>query len=119
MYTLHGGCVAVGLDTVEFVMEIEATFGIRLLDAEAERVSTFGDLHALVLRKLVRGARCLTSAVFYRLRRALVTALAVERRAVRPAVSTETLVAAEGRAATGSSRRTSPRRARTTCGLLS
>lgn len=90
-----------GLDTVEYAMAIEEAFGIRLLDAEAERVVTFGDLHQLVLRKLgpVGRAWCLTSTVFYRLRRALVGGLCVQRGDVRPATSVAVLVPAENRRA--------------------
>jgi acyl carrier protein len=61
-----------GLDGMELVMEVEDRFGIKVEDWEAERVRTVGDLVLLVRRKLqFREDRCLTSHVFYRLRRAV------------------------------------------------
>lgn len=41
-----------GLDTVELIMAVETRFGIRIEDREAERASTVGMLHQLVLDTL-------------------------------------------------------------------
>ena len=45
-----------GLDLVEFVMEIEAEFELTIPDAEASKLLTLGDLHAWVLARSERSA---------------------------------------------------------------
>jgi acyl carrier protein len=42
-----------GLDGVEIVMEVERDFGIKISDAEAEKVLLVSDLRDLVLRHLL------------------------------------------------------------------
>lgn len=75
-----------GLDFIELVLAVEETFGIDLPDDEAGEVGTVGDLEALVLSKLGRASsdRCLTSAAFYRVRRAMVDVLWCSRAEIRP-----------------------------------
>jgi acyl carrier protein len=74
-----------GLDGVELLMELEETFNFQISDDEAGAVRTAGDLYRLVLSRLRRktSERCVSSAAFYRLRRALASVLGVPRSGVR------------------------------------
>lgn len=81
-----------GLDAVELVMSVEDAFQINISDEEASKTTTVGELHDLVLSKLtIKGnddeqssRRCLTSAAFYRVRRAMVEVLRIDRRKITP-----------------------------------
>lgn len=88
-----------GLDLVEAVMQAEETFGIAIGDDEFDRVRTAGDFHALVMAKLDRSAqsRCLSSFLFYRVRRALVGAGLATRAQVTLDAPMERLVPARRR----------------------
>lgn len=59
-------------DDVDVVYDVERTFGIKLTDAEAERVRHVGELHDLIELKLpaAETRACLSQAAFYRLRNA-------------------------------------------------
>lgn len=91
-----------GLDGVEILMEVEDQFGIELSEKECSVYggATVGDLHADVLKRLREkgeldesgAAQCLTSAVFYRFRRALAEMFRVEPKRVRPSSALEGLV---------------------------
>jgi hypothetical protein len=62
------------LDDVELIQDVEAAFGIRLVDEEISRCSTVGHLFNLVetrLPDMPKGQSCGTAMCFYRLRRAL------------------------------------------------
>ncbi|HEX8692320.1 MAG TPA: phosphopantetheine-binding protein [Longimicrobium sp.] len=65
-----------GLDSVEFIMAVEAAFGIDIPDAEAERVQTPRDLIGYLTRRLpmsdAAAPVCLSRRAFYRARRACV-----------------------------------------------
>jgi len=70
-----------GLDSVELVIACEDAFGVRITDAEAERVITPEDLVQLMIEK-VRPSRegpCATHRAFNQIRTALATAFGVER----------------------------------------
>lgn len=84
---------AMGLDSVELIFAVEDAFQIHLDDAEVSCVATVGDLHALVQSKLRQSGvkRCLTSVAFYRIRRAMVDVLGVDRRAIKPATRLDDL----------------------------
>lgn len=62
-----------GLDAVEIVMDVEDHFGISILNNEAERVRTVGDLVALIQSRIeaARIATCPMLASFLRLRSAV------------------------------------------------
>jgi acyl carrier protein len=88
-----------GMDIVEMIMEIEEEFGIQIPDRDAERIRTLGDLHQYLLRwrgAVAEGA-CLSSATFYRARRALCGLLGRERRSIAPCTPLEELLPASGR----------------------
>jgi hypothetical protein len=88
-----------GLDFVVLMMDVEAWFGVRISDAQAERVRTMGDLFLFLLEH-TRGegpARCPTGQAFYHLRRVLTGELGVDRAQVRPATPLRDLVAAPAR----------------------
>lgn len=59
-----------GLDTVELILEVENTFGVKLPNAEVSKVATVGDLQNLVWEyvKHRSGRQCQSQKTFYRLR---------------------------------------------------
>ncbi len=63
------------LDTVEVLLNLETSFGIRFTDAEASVWRTVGDIYSTlrfrVLNSGKRAGRCATAMTFYRLRRTL------------------------------------------------
>ncbi len=79
-----------GLDTLELILEIEAAFGIRIADEDAQSIRTVGELYGYVLEQLPDGpGGCLSGAAFYRLRRGMCEALELPRGAVRPGTELE------------------------------
>ncbi|MFN0066348.1 MAG: acyl carrier protein [Limisphaerales bacterium] len=81
-----------GLDGVEMVMETEQAFGIKITDAEAERVFTPRDLIELVGRKLAITFEptCLSRRAFLLVRRAMVEGHLATRDQVRPGTALAT-----------------------------
>jgi hypothetical protein len=81
-------------DPLAVVMGIEETFGLTIPDEEAEQIRTMGQLEDYVRARVVRGQEqvCVTSAAFYRLRRALGEVCGVPRERVRPQARLEDLV---------------------------
>lgn len=81
-----------------FAMEIEAAFGIRIPEAEGEKISTARELHAYVCRqmrsKLPEKADlpCLTSTAFYRLRRLIQEETKIPARSLTPQSPVERLL---------------------------
>ena len=78
-----------GLDLVELAMEIEDEFAFTMPDEDAELISTVGQTHAYIVRRLrERGPPepgvCGSARVFYRLRRGLAAAYGLTRELVRP-----------------------------------
>jgi len=88
-----------GLDAVELIMTVEERFGIAILDEDAGRLATVGDLYKLVLAKLsgTKTDRCLTSAAFYRLRRAFIEGLGKSRGEIGPSLDLEMILPSQGR----------------------
>ena len=82
-----------GLDTVELVMEVEERFGIELPDEELELdIRTVGDLEQLISRRYSEKCSttdCNSQKAFYRLRKALVEELGLERKQIKPDTPTE------------------------------
>ncbi len=64
-----------GLSSFEIVLEVEEAFAISLPSDESQNIRTVGELHALVLKLVshreVDSNRCLSTATFYELRRAI------------------------------------------------
>jgi hypothetical protein len=81
-------------DPLAVVIDIEERFGITIPDEEAEKMCTMGQLYDFVLARVARGQPqvCVTSAAFYRLRRALGEVCGVPRQRVRPQTCLEQLV---------------------------
>jgi acyl carrier protein len=77
-----------GLDLVEFVMEVEDTFGFSIPDEDAAALDTVGRLYDYILAHRFEGKQegCLTSVAFYRLRRALMSVCGTARPDVRPSL---------------------------------
>ena len=62
------------LDGIEVVRDLERIFDIKVSNEEAERISTVGEFHDLLLSKLSPNEadkKCATAMTFYRIRRAL------------------------------------------------
>jgi acyl carrier protein len=87
------------LDIVLLFMDIEQKFGVVIPDNSAERIRTVGDTYQFLLRGRVRALEgaCVTSATFYRARRALCAQLGLERRSIAPSSALEELFPVEGR----------------------
>jgi acyl carrier protein len=83
-----------GLDIVELVLAVEEEFNLRIPDRDAEQIRTVGHLIDYVQTQVHcgRGAVCLSSRMFYRVRRILTATLGAPRRAVRPAARFEDVV---------------------------
>jgi hypothetical protein len=74
-----------GLDTVELVMDIEGSFGVRFPDADAERMRTGRDVVRWLEQRLPMGeGPCLTQRAFYRLRRAILMRAPASSAPIRP-----------------------------------
>jgi acyl carrier protein len=86
-----------GLDSVELVMRAEEEFNITIEDSEAEQVRTVGDFYRLILNKLDLRPDCQTSRAFFHTRMALMDALAVPKRSIRPATDLEPLFPMQSR----------------------
>jgi hypothetical protein len=86
-------------DPVAVVMAVEKAFGITIPDREAEKILTMGQLYDYVFARVARGQAqvCVTSAAFYRLRRALGEVCRVPRERVRPGSRLEDLVPLDDR----------------------
>ncbi|MCE5241295.1 acyl carrier protein, partial [bacterium] len=77
-----------GLNAIEIIMALEDEFRIDLPDKELADVRTVGDLYEVVMAKLGRPVGdgvCMTSRVFYRLRRGLQEVTGLRRRDITPA----------------------------------
>ncbi len=75
-----------GLDIVEFVMEVEEAFGVAIPDRVAERLATPRHVAEHIHEKLPknRESRCLSQRAFYVIRRALEHRLGLPRSRFRP-----------------------------------
>jgi hypothetical protein len=85
-----------GLEGVELLLDVEETFSITIDDHDVASMIKVGDLYCYLVENVGLGtsdsATCLSSTVFYRLRRALIAALGVERKQVRPDTTVESLL---------------------------
>ncbi len=86
-------------DPVIVVMAVEEKFGIKIRDDEAERIVNMGQLYDFVHGRVARGQPqvCVTSAIFYRLRRALGEVFGVPRECVQLQARLEDLIPRRGR----------------------
>lgn len=90
-----------GLDYIELIMRVEETFNISITDDDAGAIVTVDQLYRHVLCKLEAASRqaCLTSFVFYRIRRAGIKIFDMPRQQFRPEIPLEILVPIENRRA--------------------
>ena len=60
-----------GMDSIEILMKVEESFGIKIPDREAEQILTVGDFHDAVWRQLPGkySDRCKSQTLFYKLRK--------------------------------------------------
>lgn len=75
-----------GLDAVEIVMAVEEAFDVEILDSEAEKIRTPGQLVDLVLGKTATATSnvCLTHRAFNLVRSTLIRRCSLDRREIRP-----------------------------------
>ena len=87
----HG---SMGLDIVEFILAVEAAFGMDIADADAATIATPCDLIAYLRARLpvAEEAPCLTQQAFYQVRDRLVSQTGVSRAGARPSTSLEALL---------------------------
>ncbi|MGI8906082.1 MAG: acyl carrier protein [Candidatus Sumerlaeaceae bacterium] len=84
-----------GLDVVEIVMAAEERFSISIPDDAEGDFSTVGGLHEFIVKQLDKVGKpdmCLSSSLFYRLRRALIQHAGVPRNQIRPDADLRQLV---------------------------
>ncbi len=83
-----------GLDAVEIIMRVERAFGLTIPNERASQMRTVGDLCAYVLRETgAEGSEtCMSSAAFYRTRRALIETVSIDRSQVRLDAKLEALL---------------------------
>lgn len=88
-----------GLQSVEFVLEGDRRFGVNIPDQYAEKFETVGGIVEFITTELNCRARetCLTSRMFYTLRRAIIESFGVDRSAVHVDTKLETLIPLKGR----------------------
>lgn len=79
-----------GLDSIEILMKVEDTFGIKISNREAERILTVGDFHDAVWRQLSGrpSSVCQSQRLFYSLRRSFASIAPAQ---ITPETSTEIL----------------------------
>ncbi len=75
-----------GLDGVELAIAIEEEFGVAIPDAIGENMRTAGDVYNWVLAQVENTppSVCLSQALFYKLRNALVANYSLDRKNVHP-----------------------------------
>lgn len=91
-----------GLDGFELILAVEESFEVSISDDEAVKAfNTVGDLYDCVLGKLGdrKSRECLSSFVFYRVRRSLMTVFQIPRSKITPQSKLEDLIPREGRRA--------------------
>jgi acyl carrier protein len=77
-----------GLDTVELIMAVEQRFGIEIANAEAERLTTVGAIHQLVIAKLrTRGDPINEDELYSQLRDVICDQLRMKPEAATPSAS--------------------------------
>jgi hypothetical protein len=89
-----------GLDLIEFVLAVEARFGVEIPDADAVHFRTTRTVIDYVTARVGAATTpcpCPSQQAFYRLRRALIDAVGVARGDVRPGAALEDLVPRAGR----------------------
>ena len=77
---------SMGLDLVELVIEVEKSFGISILNEDASKIITVGQLYEYVVANLPteESSRCVSATAFLQFRRALIDQFGVNRREIRP-----------------------------------
>jgi hypothetical protein len=83
-----------GLDILEFVMDVEEKFGIEIADNDAPKLTTPRLLVDYIMSKVKQGQDrgCLSQREFYRLRRTLIDRRWTTREAFKPETSLEEVV---------------------------
>lgn len=88
-----------GLDSVELILELEESFNISFSDEEASRMLTVGECYEAILKKLPSHEEkfCLSAVTFYKVRKALMSAVDLTRSEIRPATDLASLIPAKER----------------------
>ena len=79
-------CNAMGLDTVELVMDVEDHFGILLREDDSQRIRTIGDLADVIFARILASSvtPCPSIRVFYELRTVIRASLGSTDMRMRP-----------------------------------
>ena len=93
------GASYMGLATVELLIRLEDSFGVRIPDDVAETLTTPRLVTFYLLSQLTLGesSTCMSQQAFYRLRREFVPALGIQRSDFHPAVNLSQLIPLESR----------------------
>src|SRR5260370_13709620 len=91
---------AVGLDTVEVIMEIEEHFQVTISDTKAQELLTVGHLYLFLIKETRTNMPngCPTRPEFYRLRRTLTQQFGIQRQLVVPSAKMRELFPTDMRA---------------------
>ena len=83
-----------GLDTVDFIMEVEQSFQVRFEDKELEKTITVGQFFDLLIEKLGDrfSEKCTSSMAFYRFRQILSDLYGIPRKKIRPSTKFEDII---------------------------
>lgn len=73
-----------GLDSIEILMEVEKSFGIKIPDKEAEKIITVGDFHNLVWEyvKDRKSVKCKSQSLFYKLRQSFSDKMQISKQSI-------------------------------------
>ncbi len=85
---------AMGLDTVELVMDVEDHFGILLREDDSQRIRTIGDLADVILARILASSAvpCPTMRAFYELRLAIRESLGSPQLRIHPSTPLKELI---------------------------
>ena len=88
-----------GLEGVELVMDVEDRFDTSIPDSAAEHIQTVGDLHSFLMNRIrhQNSDNCPSAALFYPIRKLLVTEFGIERNTVKPSTDLDSVINADDR----------------------
>jgi hypothetical protein len=75
-----------GLEALELIIEVEERFQTHIPDSEAAKIFTVGHLYDFLMQRIQKqnSGRCITSEMFYRIRKVLENNYNIDRAKIRP-----------------------------------